>query len=282
MVTLIPEKSQVNSSSVVKAIILNGLLFVLSLTLYIFGFFQTNYIPIFITITIFCLLFSVYLQYRKRGEFAPAFFALYGFLALSVSVYGIYGLPKSYLFLSIQSLLVLSMALWFRSRLIVVMNLGLFVILLYGYLLTGSHLVAANFSFAFVGLISARVINIKKERLIIKTEYVRNTYLVFAFFMLLYALYAAVPKQFITLSWSLAGILYFILSFVMKNPKYRLMAIFTLLATAVYFFIIDLAKIAIIYRVGALLFLAAISLFVSVYYTRKRKQDDFDKANMDS
>jgi hypothetical protein len=100
----------------------------------------------------------------------------------------------------------------------------------------------------------------------------RNLYLVEGFIMVLYALFHAVPKQFITLSWTIAALLYFLLSFVLKNVKYRYMALGTMICSAFYLFLVDLAHIEIIYRVLALLFLAAISIGISIYYTNRFKK----------
>jgi hypothetical protein len=40
---------------------------------------------------------------------------------------------------------------------------------------------------------------------------------------------------------------------------------------AIYLFIVDLARIELIYRILALLFLAAISIGISIYYTNRVK-----------
>jgi hypothetical protein len=93
--------------------------------------------------------------------------------------------------------------------------------------------------------------------------------------MVLFALYNAVPKQFITLSWTMAALLYFVLSFILKNVKYRYMAIGTMISAAAFLLIVDLARIGVIYRVLALLFLAAVSIGISIFYTNStsRKAD---------
>jgi uncharacterized membrane protein len=92
--------------------------------------------------------------------------------------------------------------------------------------------------------------------------------------MVLFALFHAVPGHFVTLSWTMAALLYFLLSFILKNVKYRYMALGTMICTAFYLFIIDLARIEIVYRVLALLFLAAISIVISMYYTNRIKKPD--------
>jgi len=92
--------------------------------------------------------------------------------------------------------------------------------------------------------------------------------------MVLYALIHAVPKQFVTLSWTLAALVYFLISILLKNVKYRYMALGTVICAAFYLFIVDLARIEIVYRVLALLFLAAISIGISIYYTNRIKKSD--------
>jgi hypothetical protein len=166
------------------------------------------------------------------------------------------------------------MALWFRNKLIVVMNSILFLTILIVYLVSSKSIDGVNFSFALISLISARIINWKKSRLHIETDMMRNLYLIEGFIMVMFALLYAVPKQFVTLSWTIAALLYFFLSFILKNVKYRYMALGTMICAAVYLFIIDLARIEIIYRVLALLFLAAISIGISMYYTNRIKKSD--------
>jgi hypothetical protein len=187
-------------------------------------------------------------------------------------LYGLYGFPKVYLLLSFQSLVVVSMALWFRNRLIVVMNSLLFLSILMVYIISSTSINSVNFSFAIIALVSARIINWQKSRLKIETDILRNLYLTEGFVMMLIALYHAVPKHFITLSWTLAALMYFGLSFLLKNVKYRYMALGNMICAALYLFLVDLAKIEIIYRVLALLFLSAISIGISIYYSNRIKK----------
>ena len=128
-----------------------------------------------------------------------------------------------------------------------------------------------TFSFALVSLVTARVLNWQCERLEIKTEFLRNAYLFFGFVMMLYALHKAVPDGFVTVSWTILALLYFGMSILIKNIKYRWLAIFTFLATAFYLFIVDLQRIDLIYRVLAFLVLAIISIGISIYYTKRHK-----------
>lgn len=271
-IALIKERETFSGNKALMGIILNGLGFSLLVTLFVQSFFKSDYIALFASIAAFCMVYSVILQTRSSWRLIASLYALYGFVALSVTAFGIYGFPKAYFFLSIQSLLVVSMALWFRSRVIVVMNTALFLILLFTYLGTSHSVNSVNISFALVALVTARTLNWKKQLLQIKTEMLRNIYLVTGFFMVLCALYRLVPASYVTLSWTCAAILYFILSFVMHNKKYRYLALATMVATALYLFIVDLARVEIIFRVVAFLFLAVLSIVLSLYYTRRRSR----------
>jgi hypothetical protein len=258
----------------IGAIITNGILFTLLLILVTLRFFSTGYVTLFAMITISCLVYSTILKSISDWNFASAFYALYGFMAMSISLYGLVGFPKVYLLLSAQSLLVVSIALWFRNRLIIIMNSLLFLFILIIYLLSAKSIDGVNFSFALVSLISARIINWKRSRLQIKTDLIRNLYMVEGFLMVLFSLFHAVPGQFVTLSWTMAALLYFLLSIFLKNVKYRYMALGTMICSAFYLFIVDLAKIGILYRVLAFLFLAAISIGISMYYSNRLKKPD--------
>ena len=252
----------------------NGLFFTFLLALSVLRFFSNNYVALFLVITVCCLLYSALLHSKSDWNFASAFYALYGFMAMSISLYGLYGFPKVYLLLSVQSLVVVSMALWFKNRLIVIMNSLLFLFIMLVYLLSSKSTDSVNFSFALIAIISARVINWQSSRLKIETHIMRNLYLIEGFIMILLALYHAVPKQFITLSWIMAALVYFVFSIVLKNVKYRYMALGTMIFAALYLFMVDLASIEIIYRVMALLFLSAISIGISMYYTSRIKNKE--------
>ena len=272
IVSLFRKKDSVSDDFLISVIIINGILFTFLLLLMVLRFFSTDYVNLFTVITISALIFSIILHSKSDWNFASAFYALYGFMAMSIALYGIFGLPGVYLLLSVQSLLVVSMALWFRNRLIIVMNSLLFLTILIIYLLSSKNVNGVNFCFALIALISARIINWKRSRLYIKTDMIRNLYMIEGFFMMLLALLHAVPKQFVTFSWSMAALLYFVISLLLKNIKYRYMALGTMICSAFYLFIVDLARIEIIYRVLALLFLAVISIGISIYYTNRVKK----------
>ena len=270
--TLVRRKDESEVKGVNTIVLLNGLWFAVTILIVTAIYYPANYVVMFGIISGFCILFSVWLHRTIRDPFVPAFFACFGFMALSVSFYGYAKIPDAYFFLALQSFLVVSMALWFRSRIIVVVNSVLYMGILIIYL-TSSHPVdRISFCFAFVAFATARILNLKKERLTLKTDLMRNMYLVALFFTMLYAFYHAVPGRYITLSWTLVAAGYFLLSFILHNVKYRWMAIATLLVTVVYLFLVDLANLSVGYRVIAFLFLAVILIGASLFYARRVKK----------
>ena len=252
-------------------IIMNGLGFSFILTLTVLAFFTENYFTYFGLIAAFSMGYSIWLQSRGVWKSIAAMYAIYSFVALSISIAGIYKFPLAFFLLSIQSLLVVSMALWFRSRFILIMNTLLFIGLLITYLATTDSLISIDFSFAIASLITARILNWKKKRLEIRTELIRNIYLFIGAAMILYSLKHAVPAQFVTLFWALTAMLFFLLSVLIKNIKYRWLAIITMIVTVLYLFIVDLKNISLGYRIIALLFISVISLGISIFYTRRLK-----------
>ncbi len=268
LLALIPKKKDVSDDFIITSIIWNGLLFSLVLAITVVTFLSANYVPVFAVLAIFCLAYAVLLQSRSPLKITASMYALYGFLALSVAFYGILLLPKVFMLLAVQSLLVVIMALWFRSQFIVIMNSILFMVLLIVYLSTSGDHNPTNFSFMLVALITARFINWKKERLNIKTEYIRNLYLAFGFLMTLIAFYHAFPPSYITVSWIFAALLFFMVGRLINNIKYRWLAIGILIVSALKLIFVDLSSIDIGFRVLVFLLLAIILISVSILYTK--------------
>jgi hypothetical protein len=192
-------------------------------------------------------------------------------MALSIAIYGYAAIPDSFLWLAVQSLFVVSIALWYRSKILIVVNSVIYVGILIGYFAVSPSAHAVNFSFALVALASARVMNWQKARLTLRTDMLRNVYLAIAFVLIFYALYQAVPSEYVTLSWTMTAVGYFLLSYWLKSGKYRLMAISAMLVTVAYLFLVDLASLDPRVRVAAFMFLGLMAVMISLYYTRIRR-----------
>ncbi len=250
--------------------LLNGGGFLILLLLITLTFLKPYFARVYLLAAVFFLLVSVLQWRRTHLQIAPSLTACVGFLALTASIFGYVKIPHAYFWLSLQSLLVVCMALWYRSKIIVVVNTFIYLILFMAYFFGSPPVDDVNASFALVALASARIMNWKKERLTLQTEMFRNAYLVAAFIAVLYFLYHAVPAHYVTLSWTGAAALYFLLSLLLRNIKYRLMAMFTMVVTVLYLLLIDLPRLEAKFRVLAFLFLGLISLGISLYYTRFR------------
>ena len=247
----------------------NALAFSLLMLVIIPAFYAEVYISIFSGIAFFCLVFAVILKKKSLRNFAPATYACFGFMAMSIAIYGYAGLPNAYFLLALQSFLVVSMALWFRSKIIVVANAFLYIFMLVAYLITSESIDSINFSLAFTALATARILNLQKERLTLKGEIYRNIYLLIGCFMVLFSLSKILPSNYVTLAWTAVAFGFFFLSIILRNIKYRYLSILTIVVTAGHLFFIDLGQMEIGYRVIAFIVFAVISLGLSLYYTKR-------------
>ncbi len=273
LAALMPERGEsYTSEGIVGAVVYNGAGFIFTMTLCFLSFFKESYALPAGSIAIYCLIYSIILKIRTNWKITAALYALFGFVALSVAIFGVYGFPKTWSLLAFQSLLVVAMALWFKSRFIVIMNCLMYLMLLSIYLMLSDSSDAANISFSLTALATARMLNWSKERISIDTVFIRNLYLVTAFFMVLFTLYHLVPRQYVTISWSIAAVGYFLLSLLLRNVKYRYMSLGTMVSAAILLLIVDLARVELVYRILALLFLAIISIGISIYYNKKLKK----------
>ena len=265
---VIPPKETASRELLIASVVWNGLNFSVVLAFSTLLYFRDSYILLFSFIAAFCLGYSIILQKRTEIKIFASMYAIYSFVAMSVAFYGLFLLPKAYTLLSIQSLLVVSMALWFRSRFIVVINTFLFLMLLALYLNDEQSYSATNFSFMLIAFFSARIINWKKDRLQLKTELIRNVYLLAGWIMTLVAVYHVVPDAWITASWIFAAILFFVTSLLLKNIKYRWLAIASVLASACKLIFVDFANIDIVFRILLFMVLAVVSIGASILYTK--------------
>jgi hypothetical protein len=210
--------------------------------------------------------------HKEKSKYATFFYAISGYSALSVSILAQFPIPDSFVWLSWQSLLVISTAIWFRSKFIVLANFIIFSIIFIAYLFLEGTVDLVSLSFGIVALVSARILNWKKERLELKTELMRNSYLTAAFIMFPYALYHAVPTGYVSLSWIGVAGLYYLLSIILKNKKYRWMALLTFLLTVLYLLLIGTINIDPVFRLISFIVVGAALIIVSLLYTRLKNK----------
>ena len=209
---------------------------------------------------------------RERSRVSTFFYAMIGYAALSVAIMKASSVPVVFVWLSLQSVVVVATAVWFRSRFIVVANFVIYVMIILGYVLVAKGETGVSIGFGFVALGSARILNWQRNRLELKTELMRNAYLLSAFVVFPYALYHLVPGRYVGLSWVGLALVYYVLNLVVRNQKYRWMGHTTLLLTLIYVVVVGISQFEPIYRIVSFLVLGTVLLVVSLSFTRLRRR----------
>lgn len=207
---------------------------------------------------------------KRKNMYSTFFYAMVGYSALSVAIIGQFEKPDFIIWLCWQSLLVVSTAVWFRSKYIILANFVIFLLIFLAYLLVGETIGGISISFGMVALLSARILNWQKDRLELKTEQMRNAYLLSALLIIPYSLYEMIPSGLVSLSWIGVSIIYYILSLLLHNKKYRWMALATFMLTAIYVFVLGITSTETSLKIISFLVLGAVLIIVSLLYSRNR------------
>jgi len=216
------------------------------------------------------LTLSVLFWIKEQSTYSTFIYAMTGYAALTVAIVAYFPAPDFYIYLGWQSLLVVSTALWFKSKFIIVSNAFIFLLVLLLYFSFTKEIGLISLSFAAVALVSARILNWQKSRLKLQSERIRNVYLGAAFFIFPYTLYHIMPKTYVSLSWISLSIFYYIMSLILKNKKYRWMALLNLLITVGYVLLSDLVRLEPVYRILSFIVLGMVLLILSYMYSRYR------------
>jgi uncharacterized membrane protein len=208
---------------------------------------------------------------REQSRVSTFLYAMTGYLALSMAIIKAAAMPDVFVWLSLQSVVVVATAIWFRSRFIVVANFLIYVSIVLGYIVVAKAETGISIGFGIVALVTARILNWKKDRLELKTELMRNAYLVSAFFVFPYALYHLVPATYVGLAWIGLALAYYGMNLLVRSQKYRWMGHVTLLLTALYLVVVGTSRFEPVYRVLSFLALGTVLLVVSLLFTRLRK-----------
>jgi len=223
------------------------------------------------TSILFLIIATLY-WVKRESKFSTFFYSIVGYTALSVAIIAQFPKPDFFIWLCWQSILVVSTALWFRSKIIIVANFGMYLLIFVAYLFIAGKIGAVSLSFGVVALLTARILNWKKDKLDLKTDIMRLSYLGAAFFIFPYALYHTVPKDYVSLSWTIVAIIYYILSVILKNKKYRWMALLTFGLTVLYILFVGTSNLDPIYRIISFIVLGLVLLAISVFYGRVKSK----------
>ena len=262
-----PESTEEIVSSIGNTMLGYGLFLLITLT----QVSDFNSLFHFLAFLVFIAL-STFFWTKRHSKFSTFFYVMTAYLALSVAIVLQFNIPDYFIWLCWQSIVVVSTAVWFRSKFIIVANFGIYLAIFFAFLAFGGKVDLVSISFGLVALISARILNWKKERLELKTEQMRNAYLLTALFVIPYALYNTVPSGFVSLSWIAVSILYYLFSLLLKIEKYRWMSLATLLLTVVYVFIIGITSSDWLYKIVSFIVLGIVLLSLSIIYSKKKSR----------
>lgn len=208
---------------------------------------------------------------RVRSQITTFFYAMTAYLALSVALAKLVAVPALFIWLSVESLLVVATALWFRSKLIVIGNFFVYLGIVAAYMAVAvSAESGISLGLGVVALLTARILRWQQERLDLRTELMRNAYLASAFVIFPWAMYHLVARAWVPVSWVLLAVTYYVMNLVVRSPKYRWMGHLTLLLTAFYMIVIGIFQLAPAYRIASFLLLGTVLLVVSLIFTMVR------------
>jgi hypothetical protein len=210
---------------------------------------------------------------RERSRVATFLYAMTGYMALTVAIVGASAVPRVFIWLSLQSVVVVATAIWFKSRLIVVANFLIYAAIVVAYVAVARVETGISVAFGLVALGTARLLNWQRGRLELKTELMRNVYLFSALVVFPYALYHLVPPAFVALAWTAAALFYYGMNLVVRNQKYRWMGHATLLFTALYLVALGTGRLDPLYRILSFVALGTVLVAVSLVFTKLRSRN---------
>jgi len=219
---------------------------------------------------------------RERSRFATFIYAMTGYAALNMALIKATEVPDLFAWLSAQSLLVMTTAIWFRSRFIIVANFLIYLAVVICYMVLVKQEHGLSLLLGVVALTSARILKWQKDRLELKTELMRNAYLTSAFIVLPYTFYHIVPQAWVALSWVGIALFYYLMNLLTGARKYRWMGHNTLLLSVAYIFIMSIGKLDGTQRIISFLVLGTVLLAVSLLFTLIRARQHRGGVHADS
>jgi hypothetical protein len=207
---------------------------------------------------------------REGSRFATFVYAMTGYAALNMALIKATAVPELFVWLSAQSLLVVTTAIWFRSRFIIVANFLIYLVVVGCYMVLVKQESGLALVLGVVALTSSRILKWQKDRLELQTEMMRNAYLTCAFVVLPYAFYHIVPQAWVAVSWVGIGLFYYGMNLLTGARKYRWMGHNTLLLTVVYILLMSIGKLEGTQRIISFLVLGTVLLVVSLAFSLVR------------
>jgi hypothetical protein len=215
---------------------------------------------------------GVLFWHRERSRVSTFLYAMTGCFALSMAIVKLSAAPEVFVWLSLQSVAVVTTAIWLRSRLIVVANFVIYAAIVIVYFFLVQRETGISVGFGLVALASARLLNWQRDRLELRTELMRNAYLVSAFVVFPYALQHLAPARYVALAWICLAVAYYVMTRLWRNNKYRWMGHSTLVLAGLYLILAGSGRITPVHRVASFLALGTVLLLVSLTLRRERPE----------
>ncbi len=257
----------------------NSFGFLLLFTLITVTQFRSEITISFIAASILFLLLSILFFKKEQDKYSIFFFAIIGYISLSIAIINTFEIPELFIWLCWQSILVVSTAIWFRSKIIIVANFLIYLVIAIATVtLSGNHALSCM-NIGIVALLSARILNSKKDKLDLKTEAMRIAYLTLAFLLLPYSTFLLVPLEYVGFTWLAIGLLYYALSLLLKNNKYRWMAMMTLAITILYTLLLGILHPDNELNVLSFIVVGIVLIVISIVYTKIKSKDNIEDEN---
>ena len=199
-----------------------------------------------------------------RSRVATFFYAMTGYFSLSMAIAKWTDAPAVFVWLSLQSLVVVATAIWFRSRLIVAANFLIYAVIVGAHVLLVKRETGISVGFGAVALLSAAVLGWQRARLELKTSLMQNAYLVSGFAVLPYALHHLVAARHVALAWLALAVGYYLLAAWRGSREHRWMGHGTLVLTALFLVFAAGGRVEPLYRIASFLALGTVLLAVSI------------------
>lgn len=270
LVFIYKEKGRPEDSASINITQLNGIISFLTFTIICLGFGIKSYGLIYILL--FASMFTLAIIYwiNQRSIISTFIYSMLAYASLSTAILSYFATPFNLLLLSWQSLLVVSTALWFRNKIIVVTNFFIFLAILIAYLFMIEKISWMTSGFGIIALISARIINWQKERLELKTENLRNFYLVIAFLIFPLIIYSNLSEHYVGIALIILAFIYYTIGKLVDNKKYRMMASGTLILSLIYIMIFALTTDESDYRIISFLLVSFSLIIISIEYAKEK------------
>lgn len=254
----------------------NSFGFLLSFAIITVTQFSSEITTSFITVSILFLLLSTLFWKKGQDKYSVFFFAILGYSALSIAIINSFKIPELFIWLSWQSILVVTTAIWFRSKIIIIANFFIYVLIAIATMsFSGSYAISCM-NAGVVALLSARILNSQKDKLEIKTEAIRNAYLGIAFILLPYSTFLIVPLEYVGLTWLALALLYYAFSLILKNKKYRWMAMLTLAITILYTIVLGIMHPEDELKVISFIIVGLVLIIISIVYTKIKSKNSVE------